>query len=555
MKTCTNCGAQIEDNFKFCGECGAKQETKKCFCPECGTEHAPDTKFCMECGTSLTGNAQSSTAINQSSKSANSELDAKALNDGTITVVYRGIPFNLKLVVGEKGRTQEEVGDFYMFETPVTQALWMTVMGNNPSSDMTELNYPVTNITGSLATSFLIKVQKITGVKFELPTKEQWEYAYQGGHKNKGFKYSGSNELSEVGWTDNELHIVGELLPNELGLMDMDGNVEELLKGEKLTKYNPNNDTYLDKSDFTGVRLVINNPTEIEGEEILQNAISSCKPLLKKIHEDIENRRKAEEEAAAKQAEEEAKMKAEALKKKAAKYKGKGIIRYSDFEEADECSQLVFGKEYIKLSQEAKILFEKVKAACESDDIHWEALGEPGFSPISRGWPGDQQSSGIEYIILEGNVLVLNGTCDMKYWYWNANSKHSNYWKMVDKVNNKKREIKHIVVLGELTEIPKSFFQDFTKVEIVLLPDTIEEINRAAFWGCYMLKYINWPDDLLYIREKAFFHASFPNLILPPALELVEEDAFIHINTLKSVLISESTTIHPSSFRDCKSMK
>ncbi|WP_444332151.1 formylglycine-generating enzyme family protein, partial [Odoribacter laneus] len=130
----------------------------------------------------------------------------------------------------EKPVHEVTLSDYYMGKYEVRQSEWEAVMGNNPSY-FKGADLPVEQVSWEDCHKFIRRLNALTGLSFKLPTEAQWEYAARGGRLSKGYKYSGSNNLGEVGWywsnSGNCTHRVGEKQPNELGLYDMSGNVWE----------------------------------------------------------------------------------------------------------------------------------------------------------------------------------------------------------------------------------------------------------------------------------------------------------------------------------------
>ncbi|HYV96953.1 MAG TPA: formylglycine-generating enzyme family protein [Gemmatimonadaceae bacterium] len=167
-----------------------------------------------------------------------------------------------------------EVRDFHIGATPVTQALWTYVMGENPAA-RTDLRAPVENVSWERITApggFLEKLNasavpddigaRERGLTFRLPSEAEWEYAARGGPRwSDNFAWSGSNVADDVAWYGphwsrthqtivsvlgwkagwklvgstrlgmrglrTRTHEVATKMPNQLGIYDMSGNVWE----------------------------------------------------------------------------------------------------------------------------------------------------------------------------------------------------------------------------------------------------------------------------------------------------------------------------------------
>jgi formylglycine-generating enzyme required for sulfatase activity len=123
------------------------------------------------------------------------------------------------------------ISSFQIGKFEVTQSEWTGMMKKNPSEFIGCENCPVEHVSWNDVQNFIVKLNQKTGKNYRLPTEAEWEYAAKGGDMGSSYLYSGSNDIYDIGWcldnSSGKTHAIGKKLPNELGIFDMTGNVEE----------------------------------------------------------------------------------------------------------------------------------------------------------------------------------------------------------------------------------------------------------------------------------------------------------------------------------------
>jgi len=131
----------------------------------------------------------------------------------------------------EDNEVQHEVTltqGYWIADTPVTQALWQAIMGDNPS-EFKENENPVENVSWNDVQAFIAKMNGMKAeLKLCLPTEAQWEYACRAGTTTP-FSWGDQIDTSLVNFEGRRERTVAvkELPCNDWGLHQMHGNVWE----------------------------------------------------------------------------------------------------------------------------------------------------------------------------------------------------------------------------------------------------------------------------------------------------------------------------------------
>lgn len=153
-------------------------------------------------------------------------------NPADTTFIVKGIEVKM---IGIKGgkinckglKESVELNDFYIGETEITQELWTTVMGNNPSIHRDSCLLPVEGMDLVECIDFVHKLDSISGVNFYIQSYPEWLYAAYLGCKDAATFYSDDDMSWHKENSDDTTHPVKQKKPNALGIHDMVGNVAE----------------------------------------------------------------------------------------------------------------------------------------------------------------------------------------------------------------------------------------------------------------------------------------------------------------------------------------
>ena len=153
-------------------------------------------------------------------------------------VAIKGGSFTMGSPEGRVGRHDDEkevkvtLSPFAIMDAPVTQEMWMAVMGENPSKFVGS-ERPVERVSWNDVQEFIKRLNGQLGLKgekgYRLPTEAEWEYAARAGTETAYF--TGNNDpkgLEEYAvFGAKQTAPVRSKDPNGYELYDMSGNVWE----------------------------------------------------------------------------------------------------------------------------------------------------------------------------------------------------------------------------------------------------------------------------------------------------------------------------------------
>jgi len=125
------------------------------------------------------------------------------------------------------------LSNFKIGMTEVSVELWNAVMPNSQFRNEQNI-LPISNVTMNMAMDFITRLGLVTNKNYRLPTEAEWEFVAGEGSGPRTIYAAGLNDtvsFAQRAWyafnADDQIHSIGSLLPNKLGIFDLAGNVSE----------------------------------------------------------------------------------------------------------------------------------------------------------------------------------------------------------------------------------------------------------------------------------------------------------------------------------------
>ena len=114
-------------------------------------------------------------------------------------------------------------------------------------------------------------------------------------------------------------------------------------------------------------------------------------------------------------------------------------------------------------------------------------------------------------------------------------------------------KVENVVIPDGITQIDDYAFELCTQLKTVMIPGSVTSIGDDAFYGCFRLTSITLPNSVTYIGDRAFSGCdSLTSITLPNSVTSIGERTFSYCGNLTSITIPNSvTSIGSAAFRDC----
>ncbi len=126
------------------------------------------------------------------------------------------------------------------------------------------------------------------------------------------------------------------------------------------------------------------------------------------------------------------------------------------------------------------------------------------------------------------------------------------------KQNDGWSRVENVVLGNSVTSIGDSAFSGYARLTSITIPDSVTSISRKAFNGYTGIKNINWNADTSLLKSVKLYDgwSSVENVVLGNSVTSIGDEVFSGCTSLTSITIPDSvTSIGEKAFYECNSLK